>query len=171
MKPFTLYRIILLLFVFGANNLYAVKTATIDQSKTESVATISATKTINNNTIKSKRKSRLIERVKEKFDYLFSKDSAQVNASQNEAIETKTHGLSVASLVLGILGILTAALGIGLLFAALAVIFGAVSGAKIKKSGGFYTGRGMAKAGLILGIIPLAALLLILGIIAAVGGF
>ncbi len=57
--------------------------------------------------------------------------------------------LAVASLVLGLLWLL----GIGSL---LATIFGAVASSQISRSGGTLTGRGLALAGLILGILGLA---------------
>jgi len=166
MKPFTLYRIIFLVFILGVNNLYAVQPNSTESEKIESVAKISANKVIKDSPKKSKRKSRLLERIKEKFDDIFSDDS-----SQNTNLETKRHGLAVSSLVFGILSFPGLLIGIGFLFALLAIIFGAVASGKIKRSGGFYTGKGMAKAGLILGIIPLAFLMLILIIILSVGGF
>jgi len=54
---------------------------------------------------------------------------------------TKTNGFSIAALVLGILGIWL-----------LAIIFGAVGISQTKKDS-HYTGRGLAIAGLVLGII------------------
>lgn len=171
MRPFTFYRIIVLLFVFGANNLFAVQTATTDPTKTDAVVSIATTETVKKSQKKSKRKSRLIERFKEKFSELFPQDNTQENVSTNENLETKTHGLAVASLVLGIIGIPGMFLGIGFLFALLAIIFGAVAKGKIRKSGGFYTGKGMATAGLILGIIPMALFVLALIILLAAGGF
>lgn len=60
----------------------------------------------------------------------------------------RTSGLAVASLVLGILVLC----GIGSL---LATIFGAVSLGQIARSNGTLTGKGMAVAGLVLGIIGL----------------
>jgi thiol-disulfide isomerase/thioredoxin len=70
---------------------------------------------------------------------------------------SKTNGLAVASLVLGILPVF----GIG---AILAVIFGHVSLGQIKKSDGAQTGRGMAIAGLILGYIWIALFVAILAV-------
>lgn len=60
----------------------------------------------------------------------------------------RTSGLAIASLVLGILVLC----GIGSL---LATIFGAVSLGQISRSNGTLTGKGMAVAGLVLGIIGL----------------
>ena len=170
MKPFKLYKIVLLLFIFGINNLYAVQSATIDQSKIEAVAAVSATKTIKNNTKKPKRKSRLIEKLKEKFSSLFSKSNTQENALQNENLETKTDGLAQTSLFLGIIApfmIFTTlflgysvGLGLSLSLSFLAFIFGIISIVKIKTSGGSYTGIGVAIIGLILGLIPLSLLLI-----------
>ncbi len=65
----------------------------------------------------------------------------------------RTSGLAVTSLVLGLLWLC----GIGSL---LATIFGAVAIGQIDRSHGALTGRGMAVAGLILGIIGLASALL-----------
>lgn len=166
MKPFTFYKIILLLFVFGLNNLYAVQSTATDPLKTESVATIPATKTVKENPRKSKRKLRLIERIKEKFPSIFPKDDAPLSTAQNGDLETKTHGLAIASLVCGILGFFT--FGVA---AILAIIFGSIAKKKIRESGGFYTGKGMATAGVILGVIPLAILVVALLLFIASSGF
>jgi hypothetical protein len=63
-----------------------------------------------------------------------------------------TSGLAVASLVLGIVGLLSFVYGVGSL---LAVIFGAI-GMK-QTQDGQRGGRGMAIAGLVMGIIGLVA--------------
>lgn len=78
--------------------------------------------------------------------------------------DEKDKGASVTSLVLGILGILT--LGyLGIVFGPLAIIFGARALKKIRQNPDVYGGQGMAKAGLILGIIACAMLLLAIVII------
>ena len=64
-----------------------------------------------------------------------------------------TNGLAVASLILGILWICW-------LGSILAVIFGHVALAQIKKSGNLQQGRGLAIAGLVLGYIALALLVM-----------
>jgi hypothetical protein len=75
------------------------------------------------------------------------------------AIPTKsTNGLAVASMVLGIVWIYW----IGSI---LAVIFGAVALKQMKARG--QSGRGMATAGLILGIVGLITLLIVIVIIVA----
>jgi hypothetical protein len=68
---------------------------------------------------------------------------------------TRTSGLAIASLVLGILGLA----GIGSL---LATIFGAVALNQISRSNGTMTGKGMAIAGLVLGIVGLAGFVVLL---------
>ena len=73
--------------------------------------------------------------------------------SPTPTVPTKTSGLAVASLVLGILGLCS----IG---AIMAVVFGHVAINEIKRSNGSLTGRGMAIAGLILGYFWLALVLL-----------
>lgn len=75
------------------------------------------------------------------------------------AQQTKTSGMAIASLVLGLVWIY----GLG---SVLAIIFGFVAKKNIRESNGFQTGGGMATAGIVLGIIG-AALLAIIIIAAA----
>lgn len=72
----------------------------------------------------------------------------------------KVDGLAIASLVLGIVW----AYWIGSI---LAVIFGAVAIKRINESQGWRTGKGMATAGLVLGLVGVATLILV--ILAAAG--
>ncbi len=70
---------------------------------------------------------------------------------------TRTSGLAIASMVLGIVWLLW-------LGSILAVIFGHVALSQIKRSAGALTGRGMAIAGLILGYL---GIVMLVGFIAA----
>ena len=75
------------------------------------------------------------------------------------AVAQKTNGLAIASMVLGIVWIY----GIG---AVLALIFGYQAKAQIDRSGGRESGRGMAIAGIVLGWIGIAGILLMILIFA-----
>jgi hypothetical protein len=72
-----------------------------------------------------------------------------------------TNGLSVASMVLGVVWVF----GIGSI---LAVIFGFVARKQIKDSGGRQSGGGMALAGIILGFVGVASLILWIVLVIAV---
>jgi uncharacterized membrane protein len=63
----------------------------------------------------------------------------------------KTDGLAIASMVLGIVWVYW----IGSI---LAIIFGAVAIHRINQSNGWRTGKGMAIAGLVLGLVGIASL-------------
>lgn len=69
---------------------------------------------------------------------------------------TSTNGLAIASLVLGIVGIVGSCLTgiIAVVFGVLAIIFGAIAMKQIKDRG--QAGRGLALTGLILGIVVAA---------------
>lgn len=73
-------------------------------------------------------------------------------------------GLAIASMVLGILGFLTAFILIGLVFAPIGLILGIVALVKIKKKPHLYGGQGFAIAGVILSSL----VVLVLPIIAAI---
>lgn len=75
-------------------------------------------------------------------------------------------GMAVASLVLGILGLLTSAFLLGGLLGLVAVILGVIALSKIKR--GEAGGRGMAVGGIITGIL---AMLVTILIVATVGAF
>lgn len=66
-----------------------------------------------------------------------------------------TNGFAVASLVLGILFV-------GGLGSVLALVFGYIAKNQIDQSGGFEGGRGMAIAGIVLGWIGLAGIVLMI---------
>jgi hypothetical protein len=68
---------------------------------------------------------------------------------------SKTSGLAVAALVLGIVWVYW-------LGSILAVIFGAVAIKQINRSNGWRTGKGMAVAGLVLGLVGIGMLVLVL---------
>lgn len=74
--------------------------------------------------------------------------------------QTKTNGFAIASLVLGIVWIY----GVGSI---LALIFGYIAKGSIDRSNGRETGRGMAIAGIVLGWIGVAGVILLI-ILAAV---
>jgi hypothetical protein len=83
-----------------------------------------------------------------------TENDSKPNSNENSSGDKKV-GLAVASLVLGIIGFV---FGGGLL----GLIFGAVQLSKIRKQPNVYGGKGMATAGLILGIISVAYLLMLI---------
>jgi hypothetical protein len=70
----------------------------------------------------------------------------------------RTNGFAVAALVLGIVSVVACFLVVPSL---LAVIFGAVALNQIKQQPTAYSGRGMAIAGLVLGLVGLAIFVLV----------
>ena len=76
----------------------------------------------------------------------------------------KTAGLAIASLVLGILGVI----GIGPLGAIPAVICGHIAKGKIKRSMGDIQGDGLALAGLILGYLVIAIFVILIPLFMAI---
>jgi len=72
--------------------------------------------------------------------------------------ERKIEGLGLAGFIAGVVGLIVAGIPLG----AIAIILSAVSLVKIKNNPGKYMGRGLAIAGLTLGIIDIVALLIIL---------
>jgi hypothetical protein len=75
-------------------------------------------------------------------------------------MQSRTNGMAVASLILGILWIWW-------LGSLLALIFGYAGKNQIDRSGGQESGRGMAIAGIVLGWVGVATLVLFLGLFAA----
>ena len=92
--------------------------------------------------------------------------SSAMPYGSNEPVRTLPKGLAIASLILGILGVLTAFFLLGGLLGLVAVILGFVALGKIKR--GEADGRGMAIGGIVTGGI---ALLLTIGFLAIVGSF
>jgi competence protein ComGC len=83
--------------------------------------------------------------------------------------QKKTAGLAIASLALGILGLMTIWFcGIGGLFAIPAVICGHIGYARVRKSNGALEGEGKAMAGLITGYVGLGLLLTVVPLLAAI---
>ncbi len=74
----------------------------------------------------------------------------------------KTSGLAVASLVMGILGVLSGWFCCGLIFPILAIIFGHMAYSQINRQPNVLSGRGMAITGFILGYISLVVSLIII---------
>ena len=96
------------------------------------------------------------------FSITYANGSKEVMKTENTTIsnknsisnENKKTGFGVASLVLGILG--------GGVLSILAIIFGAIHISKCNKYPESYRGKGMAIAGMILGIFWIAVLILLL---------
>lgn len=86
-----------------------------------------------------------------------------VNVTGND--QPRTNGMAIASLILGIVGLL---LGVLFLFIPniLAIVFGHVASSQIKNSQGTQTGQGMAIAGLIMGYF--IVVIGVIGILAAI---
>lgn len=77
---------------------------------------------------------------------------------RNSLNETRDSSLAIASLITGILGWFL----IPLFGALAAIITGHLANQEIRESGGSLTGKGMATAGLILGYVQLAFIVLIM---------
>ncbi|EFF89065.1 MULTISPECIES: DUF4190 domain-containing protein [unclassified Streptomyces] len=77
---------------------------------------------------------------------------------------SRTNGLAIAGLVCGIIGVFF----LNVVLGPLAIIFGAVALRQTADGGG---GRGMAKAGVVLGIIDLVIFFVLLAVAASNGGF
>ena len=97
---------------------------------------------------------------KSKFNKALSKVAKGLSKVVPKRMREPGSGLAIASLILGILGILTVPY---VVLAILALIFGLVSMKRYKE--GYHDRRGMAKAGIILGIIGLSLALLLYGLV------
>jgi hypothetical protein len=71
----------------------------------------------------------------------------------------RANGLGIASMVLGIVAVIPC-FSVILIPGLLAVIFGAIALSQLGKNPARYTGKGMATAGLVLGLVSLVILLL-----------
>ena len=83
----------------------------------------------------------------------------------------RASGLSIASLVMGILGVLCGWMCCGLIFPILAIVFGHIAHAQINRQPTVLTGKGMAITGFILGYVSLVLSIIIglaFGIFAAI---
>ncbi|MFD5587353.1 DUF4190 domain-containing protein [Streptomyces sp. NPDC127063] len=76
---------------------------------------------------------------------------------------SRTNGLAVASLVCGVIGVLFASVILG----PLAIVFGAVGLRQAPAKGG----AGLAKAGLVLGVVDLIIFVVLIAVAASYGGF
>jgi len=76
-------------------------------------------------------------------------------------ISQRTSGLAVASLVLGILGVLFGWLCFGLVFSILAIVFGHVACSQVNRQPAGLTGKGMAITGFILGYVSIVTSIII----------
>jgi hypothetical protein len=81
----------------------------------------------------------------------------------NLAGQTKTSGMAIASLVLGLLW----GYGVGSI---LAIIFGMIAKKNIREADGMQTGEGMATAGIVLGIIGVIGAVIIIAAVAGSSG-
>ncbi len=85
---------------------------------------------------------------------------------------SKNDPFAITSLVTGIVGVpLICCWPIGLIVAIVATVFGSLSLGKIKKSNGALGGRGMALAGLILGIVTIAIIVVMVIYLIIAGEF
>jgi len=75
--------------------------------------------------------------------------------------EKKIEGLSLAGFIAGIVGLIVAGIPLG----AVAIILSAVGLFKIKNNPGKYMGKGLAIAGLIVGIVDIVAIIILLAIV------
>jgi hypothetical protein len=79
---------------------------------------------------------------------------------QPYAVAPRKNGLGIASMVLGIVAVVIPCFWIFQIPGVIAVVFGAVALSQLKKHPEKYTGRGMAVAGLVLGLVSLVIMLL-----------
>ncbi len=78
-----------------------------------------------------------------------------MEGATHRAASPGSDGFAVASMVLGIIGVLGGLCIVGAVAAILAIIFGAVGLRNIRDSGGSKSGRGMAIAGIVCGVVGL----------------
>lgn len=74
--------------------------------------------------------------------------------------QSSTEGFAIAGFVIGIVSLLL----ISLLFGILAIVFSAISLSKIRKYDGLYKGRGLATAGLVMGIVAVSLFIVVIAL-------
>ena len=83
------------------------------------------------------------------------------DASESEGERSHLDGTAVVAFVMGVLSVATSVIVIGIVLGPIAAILGYLSYRRIDSSAGMLRGRGLALAGLVLGIAGLAASLLL----------
>jgi hypothetical protein len=122
---------------------------------------ISFNSTNDDNSIRTKLEGK-IEKSKDKLQKKLNKHVNKLSKSNltNDG-EPKTEGLGLAGFITGLVGLFI----FGILFGLIAIIFGAISLGKINKNPDKFKGKGFAITSLILGIIDVAAFLILLALI------
>jgi hypothetical protein len=95
----------------------------------------------------------MIDINKEDDPYWFLKEDQDYRV-----VERKTSGLAIASLICSIVGLF----GFGLIMGVLAVVFGFMAISRINDEPRFYSGKGLAIAGIIIGVISFFGALLVI---------
>jgi hypothetical protein len=94
------------------------------------------------------------------------------NVNNNNVVpEPTTNGMSIASLVLGIIGVVfSCCYGFGFVFGVVSLIFGIISKNKINSSEGKQKGSGMSLAGIILAAVSILFSIIVIAFLIANGG-
>jgi len=82
-------------------------------------------------------------------------------ASEAEGERSHLDGPAVVAFVMGVLSVATSVIVVGIVLGPIAAVLGYLSYRRIDSSGGRLRGRGLALAGLVLGVAGLAASLLL----------
>ncbi|MFE0961858.1 MULTISPECIES: DUF4190 domain-containing protein [Streptomyces] len=88
---------------------------------------------------------------------------ATYGGSSTASSGSRTNGLAIASLCCGVVGLFI----LNIVLGPLAIIFGAIA----RRQAGVKGGAGMAKAGMILGVVDVVLWLVLLTVAASNGGF
>jgi Domain of unknown function (DUF4190) len=83
------------------------------------------------------------------------------SASDGERASRHVDGLAVTAFVMGVLSVATSVIVVGILLGPAAAILGYLAYRRITSSAGMLTGRGLALAGLVLGVAGFAASLIL----------
>ncbi len=96
-----------------------------------------------------------------------SQCGAIISSSNEPVVKVENSKMAITAMVLGILGLVTLCVGIGVLFGITGLVLGIMSFMKIHKSHGKITGEGYAIAGIVTGGV-IVVMLPIIGILAAI---
>ena len=163
-KNVMLYCILFCCLLLIGNNITAVPSVTTSQ-KVESVFELSPKDIIQLNKVQLENRIGRKLSFKEKIALKLVKKKLKKRkdlTSEKAYEQTRIHGLAVAGFVTGLVSIFFA----GIILGVLSVVFSGIALGKIKQSPDTFSGKGLAIAGLILGLIGAIGALILVAMVA-----